>query len=106
MRPLLLQVSLLTMLRKFTAGRPVKIIEVRLGASVEEVPKDVVYSRFEDPDTGQDELPKETTEGDEWGTGQVVYLIAAVKDSGIGISEEDLPNLFQRFRRESDIGAL
>lgn len=34
----------------------------------------------------------------EWGPGDAMYLMVAVKDTGIGISKEGQAKLFERFR--------
>jgi hypothetical protein len=34
----------------------------------------------------------------EWGSGDPLYLMVAVKDTGIGISKEGQTKLFERFR--------
>jgi signal transduction histidine kinase len=41
----------------------------------------------------------DVTDSPEWGSGEVIYLTFTVSDSGIGMSEEEILNIFQRFRQ-------
>lgn len=64
------------------------MIRVSVGASAERpssYPPNVVFS-----DTGEARLGKDPTNLSEWGSGEAVYIMVAVKDSRIGISSQCL----------------
>lgn len=46
----------------------------------------------------QEALHFDSTTTSEWGGGDVLYLMVAVKDTGIGISQDGQAKLFERFR--------
>lgn len=82
---------------KFTAkaqGR--KEVVVSVGASVQRptsYPPNVVFFTPEDHAYRMD-----ATNAPDWGAGDAVYVMVAVKDTGIGISDEGQQRLFERFR--------
>jgi CheY-like chemotaxis protein len=91
-------VNLITNAVKFTSRKKGdrKII-VSMGASTERptsYPPNVIYF-------GQDKetFHVDSTRSSEWGNGDTLYLMVAVKDSGIGISKDDQAKLFERFRQ-------
>jgi signal transduction histidine kinase len=72
-----------------------KII-VSMGVSTERptsYPPNVIY--FTD---SQETFHVDSTTSSEWGAGEAFYLMVAVKDTGIGISQEGQQKLFERFR--------
>jgi signal transduction histidine kinase len=90
-------VNLITNAVKFTAKKNGdRNITVSMGASVERptsYPPNVIYFNQD-----QDSFHIDSTMSSEWGTGDPLYLMVAVKDTGIGISTEGQAKLFERFR--------
>lgn len=82
---------------KFTAkAQGEKKVAVSLGASVQRptsYPPNVVFFSSEDHAYRMD-----ATNTRDWGTGEAIYVMVAVKDTGIGISDEGQQRLFERFR--------
>ncbi|KAE8345121.1 hypothetical protein BDV24DRAFT_171060 [Aspergillus arachidicola] len=83
---------------KFTAkAGEEKKISVFMGASKvrpTSYPPNVVFFS-----SGESALRLNATNRPEWGEGGVAYIMVAVKDTGIGISEEAQKRLFERFNQ-------
>ncbi|TIA56902.1 hypothetical protein D6C77_06589 [Aureobasidium pullulans] len=91
-------VNLMTNAIKFTTKQErKKKITIEVAAALERPPSyppDVVF--FQTDDVG---LKTDATGNPEWGDGEPLYIMVAVKDSGIGISKENQAKLFERFQQ-------
>ncbi|KAF2854285.1 two component histidine kinase 1 [Plenodomus tracheiphilus IPT5] len=91
-------VNLITNSIKFTARKNgERRITVSVGASVERptsYPPNVIFFSEE-----KETFHIDSTMTSEWGSGDALYLMVAVKDTGIGISKEGQAKLFERFRQ-------
>ncbi|PVI02789.1 putative histidine kinase HHK12p [Periconia macrospinosa] len=92
-------VNLITNAIKFTAKKQgERRIDVSMGASVERptsYPPNVIF--FSESDKSAFHIDSTLTH--DWGTGSVLYLMVSVRDTGIGISQENQAKLFGRFRQ-------
>ncbi|KAJ5247185.1 hypothetical protein N7468_002168 [Penicillium chermesinum] len=91
-------VNLLSNSIKFTARSTTeRWIRVSIGASIERpssYPPNVVFFK-----SSESALNDDATTGPEWGNGETAYIMLAVKDSGIGISDQGQKRLFERFNQ-------
>ncbi|KAJ5504415.1 CheY-like superfamily [Penicillium fimorum] len=91
-------VNILSNAIKFTAkSESQRSIRVSVGASLERPPSyppNIVFF-----DSGVTGLRQDATDNPEWGNGKIAYIMVAVKDSGIGVTEEAQKRLFERFNQ-------
>ncbi|CAG8071802.1 unnamed protein product [Penicillium nalgiovense] len=91
-------INILSNAIKFTAkSENQRTIRVSMGASVERptsYPPNIVFF-----DPGESGRRKDATNSPEWESGEVAYIMVAVKDSGIGITDKAQKQLFERFNQ-------
>ncbi|KAJ5297427.1 hypothetical protein PENANT_c005G10412 [Penicillium antarcticum] len=91
-------INILSNAIKFTAkSGNERTLRVSMGAAIDRpssYPPNVVFF-----DSGEAALRKDATNTPEWGEGEFVYIMVAVKDSGIGITDQAQKRLFERFNQ-------
>jgi signal transduction histidine kinase/CheY-like chemotaxis protein len=89
-------INLLTNAIKFVKVEPVRHIQVKYGAcklsARASFPPDVHWAP-------KGEQAEDSTKSEEWGDGEQLYLTFSVKDSGIGVDEQQRFKIFERFKQ-------
>jgi len=89
-------IDLLTNAIKFVKPANTPRIEVHFGACLHSprslFPPDMFWATTSN-------LDKNVANSPEWGTGEEIYLAFSVKDSGIGLKDEEIHNIFERFQQ-------
>jgi CheY-like chemotaxis protein len=90
-------INLITNAIKFTRTEAQRHMTITMGASLTEPSK----SEDEKEYVQKSQSCSDQTMKPEWGDGQIVYLIIAVKDTGRGLSKQERKNLFRLFQQAS-----
>ncbi|TID21535.1 aerobic respiration control sensor protein arcB [Venturia nashicola] len=97
-RVLQVLINLMTNAIKFTASSDSKTITVSVAVS-REAPVVFNAQHFEYIPTRN--AKANPTTGDDWGMGEVMYLGLKVQDTGCGLNEEEMQQLFKKFSQAS-----
>jgi CheY-like chemotaxis protein len=91
-------INLLTNAIKFTQTQPKRLITVRVTASLHPPSTETVGFEYIPPKSGRANV---TTFGDDWGSGESLYLQFEVQDTGRGLTADEKKLLFIRFLQAS-----
>lgn len=97
-RVLQILINLLTNAIKFTAPSKTRCLTVAVGASLEP-PVLHHIAGFQFAPLGSTKA--NVSVADEWGDGEILYIIFKVQDTGCGLTAEEKQILFQRFKQAS-----
>lgn len=90
-------INLLTNAIKFTKSEKTRSIDISLGA-YQYPPADGISNFCYFP---TNKARTDVTAGDDWGSGEILYLRFEVRDTGCGLDESEKKNLFNRFSQAS-----
>lgn len=94
-------INLVTNAIKFTKNEKTRDIHVSIGASLEPPSLLGGLENFEYFPSPTKHAKADITSSEEWGNGEIVYLIFEVKDTGCGLTPAEKKNLFTRFSQAS-----
>jgi signal transduction histidine kinase len=91
-------INLLTNAMKFTRAEPKREITISYGATLSE-PRNAFQAGMTWAPS-EKEVDDLTLEPD-WGTGEQLYLVFSISDTGVGMTPEEVKKLFHRFKQAS-----
>jgi CheY-like chemotaxis protein len=91
-------INLLTNAMKFTRAEPKREITISYGATLSE-PRNAFQAGMTWAPS-EKEVDDLTLEPD-WGTGEQLYLVFSISDTGVGMTPEEVRKLFHRFKQAS-----
>ena len=91
-------INLLTNSIKFTRAEPRREITIRYGTTVSN-PRNAFQGDMNW--APNDKKIQDVTTAPEWGTGELVYLTVSISDTGVGMTNEEIKKLFNRFKQAS-----